>query len=212
MTNPIIVFGAKGLGKVAQEIFKSHDMVVYGFLEDDPELHGQEIDFVSILGNTDDQAFLKLIGHKCDAFVAHDDNAYRKSLVEMLINRRKVMPINAIHQQATLASSAQIGHGNFISAGVQIGAYASIGSHCLIHAKALIDYEAQIADFVQVGAGATINSGVKIAEEAFIGTGCTIVSGVSIGKKARIGAGSVVIADVKAGQTVFGNPAQAVKA
>jgi sugar O-acyltransferase (sialic acid O-acetyltransferase NeuD family) len=211
MTNPIIIFGAKGLGRVAQEIFKSHDLMVYGFLDDDKEMHGQEIDFVTVLGDTDDQAFLKLIGHKCDAFVAHDDNAYRRGLVEMLISKRKVMPINAIHQQAHLALSAQIGHGNFISAGAQIGANASIGSHCLIHAKALIDYEAEVQDFAQIGAGSIINSGVKIAEEAFIGAGCTIISGVSIGKKARIGAGSVVIADVKAGQTVFGNPAQVVK-
>jgi acetyltransferase-like isoleucine patch superfamily enzyme len=40
----------------------------------------------------------------------------------------------------------------------------------------------------------------------------TIVSGVKIGKNARIGAGSVVIRDVKKGETVFGNPAQVVKA
>ncbi len=211
MTNPIIIFGAKGLGKVALEIFKSHDLVVYGFLEDDSTLIGQEYDYVSILGKTDDQAFLKLIGHKCDAFVASDDNAYRRSTVEMLIDRRKVMPLNAIHKQAQLATSAVIGHGNFINTDVYVGADAKIGNHCLVHAKALIDYEATLGDFVQIGAGSLINSGVKIADDAFVGSGCTIVAGVSIGKKARIGAGSVVVGDVKAGQTVFGNPAQAIK-
>ena len=59
MINPVVIFGAKGLGKTALDIFKSNDVVVYCFLDDDVSLHGTEIEEVSVLGATDDDGYLK---------------------------------------------------------------------------------------------------------------------------------------------------------
>lgn len=210
MDKPVIIFGAKGIGQAALEIFKSNDVVVYGFLEDTGEMHGTEIDAIPVLGNTDDHGFIKLIGQKTEAFVATDDNTLRKKQVKMLMDERKVMPTNAIHQQAFISQSASIGHGNFINTRVVIGAASVIGQHCILHTGAIIEHGVTIGDFVQIGAGSVINAGVEIGKEAFIGSGVTVVAGVKIGKKARVGAGSVVIADVKDGETVFGNPATAI--
>lgn len=211
MDKPVIIFGAKGIGTAALEIFKSNQVVVYGFLDDAKDLHGTEIAEVPVLGDTEDHGFLKLIGQKTEAFVATDDNALRKKQVKKLMDSRKVMPTNAIHQAAIISDSAAIGHGNFINARVTIGSDATVGQHCILHSGAIIEHGAKLDDFVQVGAGATINSGVTIGKEAFIGTGAVIVSGVKIGKKARIGAGSVVVADVADGATVFGNPATPIE-
>lgn len=211
MKNPVIIFGASALGQAAKAILESNEVVVYGFLDDDKTLHGKEIGEVSILGSSDDDGYLKFIGKKCEAFVAFDNNKVRKSTVDMLKKKRKVMPINAIHDKAYIDESAHISHGNFINAGAFVGSNAKIGNHCLIHAGVTIDFSAELGDLVQVGAGAVINSEVKIEDEVFIGSGVTIVSGVTIGKGARIGAGSVVIANVEEGQTVFGNPATEIK-
>lgn len=210
MENPVIIFGSNALGRAAQEMFNTRNIIVYGFLDDNKEEHGKEYGEVSVLGKTSDDGFLKLIGKKTNAFVAEDDNKVRKATVKMLNERRKVMPINAIHDQASVAESAHIGHGNFINANAVIAANAKLGSHAIVHSGAIIDYEAQVGEFVQVGAGSVINSGAIVEDEVFIGSGVTIVSGVKIGKGARIGAGSVVIAEVGAGETVFGNPAQKV--
>ena len=211
MENPVIVFGVNAIGRGAKEIFESNGNVVYGFLDDNKAVHGKEIDNVVILGSTDDDGFLKLIGKKCEAFVASDDNKIRKSLVKMLQEVRHVQPVNAIHKSSIIPESVFIGHGNMVDMGVMIGAGAKIGNHCLLHAGVTIGVESSVGDFVQVGSGTCINAGVAIEDEAFIGSGVTIVSGVQIGKGARVGAGSVVIASVKAGETVFGNPAQVVK-
>jgi sugar O-acyltransferase (sialic acid O-acetyltransferase NeuD family) len=183
---------------------------VYCFLDDDKKLHNTEIDTVTVLGATDDDGFLKLIGKKCEAFVAADDNKVRKSLVKMLHEMRHVQPVNAVHRSSVLATSSTIGYGNFIDMAVKIGAGAVVGQHCIIHAGAVIGIESKIGDFVQIGAGSIISAGAQIEDEAFIGSGVTIVGGITIGKGARIGAGSVVVAPVKAGETVFGNPAQKV--
>lgn len=210
MENPVIIFGANYLGRAAKEIFDRNGNVVYGFLDDNKTLHETEIDNVRVLGSTDDDGFLKLIGKKCEAFVAVDDNKLRKGLVKMLQEQRKMQPVNAIHPNAVLAASVTIGHGNFIDAGSQSGAGAVIGNHCLIHANVTLGAETTIGNFVQIGASTTVNSGVVIEDEAFIGSGVTLVSGVTIGKGARVGAGSVVIGPVRAGETVFGNPAAVI--
>lgn len=212
MENPVIIFGANYLGRAAKEIFDRNGNVVYCFLDDNKSLHSTEIDNVTVLGSTDDEGYLKLIGKNCEAFVAIDDNKLRKNLVRMLQEVRKMQPVNAIHPGAGLASSSSIGHGNFIDSGSQAGAGSVIGNHCIIHANVVIGAETQVGDFVQIGASSTINAGVVIEEEAFIGSGVIIVSGVTIGKGARVGAGSVVIGPVKSGETVFGNPATKVNA
>ncbi len=97
MENPVIIFGASGLGKVALEIFKTNHIEVYCFLDDNKQLHGTEIDTVQVMGSTEDEKFLKILGKTCEAFVATDDNRLKKSLVKTLIDTYKVMPINAIH-------------------------------------------------------------------------------------------------------------------
>lgn len=206
----MIIFGANALGRAAKEIFENNGNVVYGFLDDDKKLHQKEVDNVIVLGSTDDDGFLKLIGKKCEAFIATDDIKLKKNLTEMLNDVRHMQPVNAIHNQGSLGNHVELGHGNLIDQGARIGAGVKLGSHCIIQANAVIGVGAEIGDYVNLGAGSIIGSGVTIEEEAFIGAGVTVVADITIGKRARVGAGSVVIGQVKANETVFGNPAQKV--
>lgn len=210
MENPVIIFGANHLGRAAKEIFETNNVVVYGFLDGNKKLHNTEVDEVVVLGDTDDDGFLKLIGKKCEAFVAADDNKLRKSLVKMIQEVRHMQPVNAIHSKSVISEKAILGHGNFIDCNVYLAPGSKVGSHCILNTQTSVGVEAALGDFVQVGAGSSINAGVTIEDEVFIGSGVTIISGVTVGKGARIGAGSVVIAPVKAGDTVFGNPAKVV--
>jgi sugar O-acyltransferase (sialic acid O-acetyltransferase NeuD family) len=212
MENPVIILGANYLGRQAKEILETNGNVVYGFLDDNKKLHQTEIDNASVLGSTDDESLLKLIGKKCDVFVALDENKLRKNIVSMLNEDYKVQPVNVIPQSANIPTSTDMGHGNFIDHGVVFGPGSSIGNHCIIQTNAIIGTEAKLGDFVQVGSGSIINAGSEVQDEVFIGSGVTVISGVTIGKGARVGAGSVVVASVKAGETVFGNPAQKVNA
>ena len=208
MENPVLIFGAGNLGLTALDLFQRNSVVVYGLLDDNKALHGKAFGDVSVLGETDDDGFLKLIGQKCEAFIAIGDGRVRKRLVKMLNERRKVQPVNAIHDTATVSVMATIGHGNLIAARVVVNPFAEVGQHCVIQSGVLIDSNAKLGDYVNVGTGSILNSGVTIEEGAFIGTGATIIAGVTIGKNARVGAGSVVVENVEAGTTVFGNPAK----
>jgi sugar O-acyltransferase (sialic acid O-acetyltransferase NeuD family) len=212
MDYPVIIFGANYLGKTAKEIFESNGNVVYGFLDERKELHGTELCEATVLGAPDDDGFLKLIGKKCEAFVATDDTSLRKSVVKMLNDVRHVQPVNAIHSRASISKQAQLGYGNFLDLGITVAPGVVIGSHCVMLTHVVIGVDVKVGDYVQIGAGSIISTGVTIEDDVFIGAGVTIVSGVTIGKGARIGLGSVVITAVKEGETVFGNPAQVVKA
>ncbi|MBD2699689.1 acetyltransferase [Spirosoma sp. BT702] len=210
MKNPVLIFGAGSLGVTALDLFQRNNVVVYGLLDDTKELHGKEFGDVSVLGDTDDDGFLKLIGHKCEAFVAIGDARVRKRLVKMLNERRKVQPVNAIHDTSIVSTLASIGHGNLIAARAVVNPYAEIGHHCIIQSGVVIESQAKLGDYVQIGTGSLVSSGAVIEEGVFVGAGAVIVAGITIGKNARVGAGSVVIENVAAGATVFGNPAKGV--
>ncbi len=210
MENPVLIFGAGTLGKITLDIFNRNNVLVYGFLDDEKSLHNTEIGEIVVLGDTDDDGFLKIVGNKTEAFVAIGNTKIRKKIVEMLNERRKVMPVNAVHEKAAVSDDASIGHGNLIMANATVNPFAKIGNHCIVHSGAVVDTGAKVSDFVTIGTGAMVNTNVEVGEGAFIGSGVIIVSGLKVGKNARIGAGSVVIEDIEAGSTVFGNPAKKV--
>ncbi|WP_044209080.1 NeuD/PglB/VioB family sugar acetyltransferase [Flammeovirga sp. OC4] len=208
--NPVIILGASGMGKAALDIFKSQDIIVYCFLDADEELHGAEIGEVSVMGSPEDGGFLKHIGKKCDAFVAIEDHDTRQKIVKTLKERRKVMPVNAIHKDSSISSSAFLGYGNFINAGARIGYDAKVPDNCIIHSNAVLEHNVTLDDFVSIGSGAIIGSGAKIGKGAFIGSGAIISSNVIVGENAKVAPGSLVMTEVKANTTVFGMPAKEI--
>jgi sugar O-acyltransferase (sialic acid O-acetyltransferase NeuD family) len=210
MQNPVLIFGAGTLGKTALDIFNRNSVLVYGFLDDDKKLHNTEIGEIVVLGETDDDGFLKIIGQKTEAFVAIGNTKVKKKIVEILTERRKVMPVNAIHDRAIVSETAVIGHGNLVMANAAINPFAKVGNHCIVQSGAVVDTEAKVGDYVTIASGAMINPGAEIAEGTFIGSGAIVVTGIKVGKNARIGAGSVVIEDIPDNATVFGNPAKKV--
>ena len=207
MENPVIILGAQTVGVAVLEAFHSNDIVVYCLLDDNAQLQGTELLDVPVMGNTADGELLKLLGKKCEVFVATDDTASRRSLTQMLRTEYEAVPVNAIHQRASVAAHATLGHGNYIGPNAVVAATATLGDGCLVGANAVVEARAQLGDYAQLGSGALLGADARVGEQAFIGAGAVVVAGVKIGDKARVGAGSVVVADVPNGQTVFGNPA-----
>ena len=210
MTNPVLILGAGKLGRLALDIFSGNNVLVYGFLDENKDLHNTEISEVLVLGDIHDESYLGIIGNKTEAFVAIEHKAAKEKIVKQLLEQKKTMPVNAVHLRAVVSEDAQVGHGILVAAGAVVNPGARIGSHSVIHSGAVIDTAAVIGEYVEIGAGAVINAEAEIGKGVFIGSGAVIVAGIKIGKNARIGAGSVVIEDIKEGKTVFGNPATEV--
>jgi sugar O-acyltransferase (sialic acid O-acetyltransferase NeuD family) len=210
MENPVIILGAQAVGTAALDAFLSNDVVVYCILDDEPKLHNTELLDVPVMGNTDDGELLKLIGKKCEVFVATEDAASRRSLTKMLRDDYEVVPVNSIHQRASVSPHAELGHGNYLGPNVVVAATAKLGDGILVGPNAVVEGQASVGDYAQLGSGSQIGFGASVGAGAFVGAGAVLVAGVKVGDKARVGAGSVVVADVPGGQTVFGNPAKQV--
>ncbi|MEL6606662.1 MAG: acetyltransferase [Bacteroidota bacterium] len=211
MKKPVIIFGAHALGSVALDILQRNNVVVYGFLDDDGALQGQEVHHVPVLGSTTDESYLELLGKDCEAFIAIPHRKKQEGLLAMLKEQKELIPINAIHPSAVAEESAMFGYGNLMNANVVLGTSATLGNNCTLHAQVVVEHRAIIKDFVQIGTGSIVGAGAVLHEGVFVGTGATILGGVEIGEGASIGAGSVVLANVKPGETVLGNPAAPVK-
>src|SRR5690606_14471277 len=146
-------------GKIALDIFSSNGVDVYCFLDDDAKLHQTEINNIPVLGNTEDEEFLKILGKKCEVFIAADDTTVRKILAAKLKEDYQQVPVNAIHQQSVVSEHAWLGHGNLINAGAVVQTGCKIGDNCVIQSNAVIETDATLGDHVQIGAGALINAG-----------------------------------------------------
>ena len=156
MQNPVIILGAQAVGTAALDAFLSNDVVVYCLLDDDKKLQNTELLDVPVMGSTDDGEMLKLLGKKCEVFVATEDTASRRSLIAMLRTEYEAVPVNAIHQRASVSIHATLGHGNYVGPNAVLAATATLGHGCLIQANAVVEVGATVGDFAQLGSGALL--------------------------------------------------------
>ena len=207
---PVIIIGVNPFGLEVAHIFEKNDIVVYGFLDDDPKKKDTSIGEIPVLGPADDESYFKLIGKNCGVFVALENPTERKKMIELILEEREVKPVNAIHPTANIADVKSLAYGVFIGSGAQVLPETKLGDHVIIGSGAIVETGAQIADFASIGAGSVIGKEAIIENNAYVGIHSTIVGSVKVGKSATVGAGSVVIENVAASKRVFGNPAKAL--
>lgn len=205
---PVIIIGVNPFGLEVAHVFEKNDIVIYGFLDDDPKKKDTSIGEIPVLGPADDESYFKLIGKNCGVFVALENPTERKKMIELILEEREVKPVNAIHPTANIADVKSLAYGVFIGSGAQILPETKLGDHVIIGSGAIIETGAQIADYASIGAGSVIGKKASIENNVYVGIHSTIVGSVKVGKGATVGAGSVVIENVAANKRVFGNPAK----
>jgi len=105
-------------------------------------------------------------------------------------------------------SSAEIGKGVILCAGVIGTVNLTIEPFCLVNLACTIGHEARIGRYGVLNPTVNISGGAQLGEEVLVGTGAQILQYVRVGDKATVGAGAVVTRDVAAGETVVGIPAK----
>jgi len=175
--NPVIIFGSKETGQIALEICNSNELLVFCLLDDDKKEHKKEYGLVTVMGGTDDEEYLKLIGKKCDAFIAVDNLKERRFLAEMLEEEKKVKPVTILHKQVVLSESAKLGDGTLINAGSVIGTNAIVGDNCIIQNRVVVEAFAEIQDFVHLCSGAIVGQGAVVEKEHLSAQGLLLYQG-----------------------------------
>jgi len=199
--NKICVIGAGGHSKVVISTLRESGYVVENVFDDDVAKFNTTILGVPIVVPV--SKIKNYSGRR--AVVAIGSNEIRSRTVEKFQN---VEWITVVHPRAFVDSSAVIGRGTVVFAGVVIQAGTRIGGHCIINTGATIDHDCIVGSYTHIAPGCNLGGNVKIGDSAFLGIGSVAIPGISIGKRAKVGAGSVVIRNVSAGRLVFGVPAR----
>ena len=200
----VLILGAGGHAKVIADILFCQGTVVQGFLDDDPELWGRTRLGLPVLG-----AINQCFKYEPDGLIIGiGNNLVRQRIAELLTPQALSLWCNAIHPQATIAGSVQMGRGIVVGAKAVINPDSILGHHVVINTAATVDHDCTINDFAHVAPGVNLGGEVFVGKGAFLGIGSSLIPGIRIGDWAKIGAGSVVVRDLPSGSVAFGVPAK----
>ena len=209
MKEPLLIYGAGGLGKEILSLVRTlDDFEPMGFMDDgirkDTVIKG-----LKVLGGLD---ILNSFRTPVNLVVALGDPSSKSILIKMIDAGRVYYPVLK-HPSVILQDedNIRIGEGTIITAGCILTTDIRIGSHVLINLNTTIGHDVEIGSCCSIMTGVNIAGGVSVGDGVLIGSGSNILNGVSVGNFSKIGMGSVVIRDVEVDTTVVGVPARKVK-
>jgi len=209
----VVGLGAGGHAKVVIEILRSHKSYeLIGLLDPRPELQGKSVLGVPVLGDDNLLPALKREGI-CHFFVglgSVGDTRPRRRLYELAL-QHGMKPVDAVHPQAVISPSADLGEGVTIMAGAVINACSRLGANVIVNTGAIVEHDCVIGDHVHIATGAQLASTVRVSAGTHIGAGATVRQCITIGEGAIVGAGAVVVKDVPPHTVVVGVPARPLR-
>ena len=207
----LVIVGTGGVGKetalIVEDINEiSQEWNLLGFIDDNKELIGKEINGYKVLG---DREFLNNFDKEVYVVIAIADYCIKEELVKYLINKN-IQYATLIHPSVKINRTISIGKGCIIYQNVIMTVNINIGNHVIISPKCGIGHDSLIEDYVTVLWNVNISGAERIRQGVTLGSGCTIIQGLEIGRGSFVGAGAVVIRDIDESKTAVGVPTRYV--
>lgn len=204
----VVIIGAGAHGREILEILRqpaTDKLEVVGFIDDDPNLHGQRIDDAPVLG--DWSWFAGVDQHRVAVICGSGFPGTRKQIVEKALSLGLNF-VNAISPLANISPNAKVGQGVVVYANAIACRGSFIGDHVAINVGAIVSHDTRIGAYGALNPGVNLAGNVRVGEGCLLGIGCSVIQGITIGAWSIIGAGSVVIRDLPDNVTAVGVPAK----
>jgi len=177
-----------------------------GFLDDNPELHGEVVGGLPVLGS------VELIHDYPDAAVViatgRPDNYVSRRLIADRLDLGDERYATVIHPTATVGETCEVGPGTVLLAHVDLTAGVMVGHHVAVMPQVVLPHDVKVDDFATLASGVRVGGSCQVAEGAYLGSGACLLQQIQIGPWAMVGMGSVVTRDVPAERTWRGAPAR----
>lgn len=208
--NGLVIVGAGGFAReTAQAAADAGEFKVLGHLDDNPALHGTEVDGVPVLGGCD------LVHELPDARVVicvgnPGDYAARARLV-----RRLALPADryatVVHPTASVSKSSTVGPGSVLLAHCALTAAVQVGAHVAVMPQVVLTHDDVVEDCATLASGVRLGGGARLERGAYVGSGALVREGTVVGAWSLIGMGSTVLGDVPPGEVWVGSPARRLR-
>ncbi|MFJ9809537.1 acetyltransferase [Streptomyces sp. NPDC101158] len=205
----LVIIGAGGFARETAQAARAAGLPLAGHLDDDPALHGVEVDGVPVLGGTERAAelpnasFVVCVG-------SPRDYASRARVV-----RRLALPehryTTVVHPAAVVSASSTVGPGTVLLAHTVLTAAVRVGRHVAVMPHTVLTHDDEIADFATLASGVRLGGGARIGRGAYLGAGALVREGTAVGDWSLVGMGSVVLHDVPPGEVWAGSPARRLR-
>jgi sugar O-acyltransferase (sialic acid O-acetyltransferase NeuD family) len=208
MREPLLIYGAGGLGReVLSLVYAMDSYEIMGFL-DDGIAPGTVIKGIKVLGGHE---VVHSLDQSVNLVMALGSPGIKAELLKKIESPRVNFPIIR-HPSVILqeASAVDVGAGTILCAGSIFTTDIRIGNHVLVNLNCTVGHGATIGNYSSLMPGVNVAGEVSIGVSVLIGSGVNILNKVTIRDNSTVGMGSVVIRDVMANSTVAGVPAKPI--
>lgn len=208
--NELVIVGAGGFAReTAQAVRDAGDFKLLGHLDDNPDLHGGEVDGVPVLGGCD------LVHDLPEARVVICVGNPRDYAARARLVRRLGLPTDryatVIHPTAAVSATSEVGPGSVLLAHCVLTAAVRVGAHVAVMPQAVLTHDDVVEDHVTITSGVRLGGGVRLERGAYVGSGALVREGTTVGAWSLIGMGSSVLGDVPPGEVWVGSPARRLR-
>ncbi|MAG77386.1 MAG: acetyltransferase [Colwelliaceae bacterium] len=207
----LIVIGAGGLAKEVVWLAQECGYQIFGLLDDNTQMLGQQIMGAKVLGTAanwvdySDCHFIIAIGSPRIRYVVHE------KMLQTAPQGSSPQFATLIHPSVIKSSSVSIGEGSIIFPGCVLTVEVSIGRHTVLNPSNTVSHESSIGDFVTLAPMAAIAGNVTLEDFTEVGIGAAIRQGLTIAQGGMLGMGGVQTKDIPENTVFVGNPAKPLK-
>lgn len=206
----LLIVGAGGFAReTAQAVADDGRWRLLGHLDDNPALHGGEVDGVPVLGGCE------LVHELPDARVVVCVGSPRDYASRARLVRRLALPEHrygtVVHPSAVVSASSTVGPGSVLLAQTVLTAGVRVGRHVAVMPQVVLTHDDVLDDFATVASGVRLGGGVRLEQGAYVGAGALVREYAVVGAWSLVGLGSSVLGDVPPGEIWVGSPARRLR-
>ncbi len=208
-TAPVLILGARFVGRLVAEMCVGAGRSVAGFLDDDPALVGTVVDGHAVLGPvTGFPEHARALGAAV-ALGMGGTLCPRRRLLDQAV--AAAVPLaRVVHPTAAVAGTATLEEGAIVCACATVNTGAVVGRGTLVEPHSSVGVDVHLGANGVVATGTLLNTATRVGADTFLASRVVTVPEVTIGRGAWIGVASVITEDVAPGRRVLGAPGRAI--